>query len=140
MSQRKRQKLRRNIMKEPFDVFDVGRMAVVRIRLEPSSRFGRQKSTKAPEFTTDQTPLCWNELGTNDTPKAGDFYVNLFGWTKEEFSDASRIHMFKNGDRSAGGMYKITPEMGPIPPIGWSISRLTTATPQVKKPLSWAAV
>ena len=61
--------------------------------------------------------FCWNELGTTDTQKAGEFYSNVFGWTREGFS-ASPIEytMFKNGDRGAGGMYKITPEMGPIPP------------------------
>jgi predicted enzyme related to lactoylglutathione lyase len=57
--------------------------------------------------------VCWNELGTTDTEKSGEFYSNLFGWTREPFSDSPvEYTMFKNGDRGAAGMYKITPEMG----------------------------
>jgi uncharacterized protein len=61
--------------------------------------------------------LCWNELGTTDTQKAGEFYSNVFGWSKQDFSESPvEYTMFQNGDRAAGGMFKITPEMGPIPP------------------------
>jgi predicted enzyme related to lactoylglutathione lyase len=62
--------------------------------------------------------LCWNELLTNDTQKAGDFYTNLFGWTKEQFGGDYTI--FKYGDRGAGGMFQIIPEMGPVPP-NWTV-------------------
>jgi hypothetical protein len=59
----------------------------------------------------------WNELGTKDTEKAKEFYSNVFGWTSQSFPGSPvEYTIFNNGDRGAGGMYKITPEMGPIPP------------------------
>ena len=60
--------------------------------------------------------LCWNELGTNDPDKAGQFYSNVFGWARQAFPGPIEYTLFNNGDRGVGGMYKITPEMGPIPP------------------------
>ena len=61
--------------------------------------------------------LCWNELATPDTTKAGDFYTGLFGWGKNVQEMGPMVYTsFMNGDRPAGGMYKPTPEMGEIPP------------------------
>jgi predicted enzyme related to lactoylglutathione lyase len=56
-------------------------------------------------------------LGTNDTNRAAEFYTGLFGWTtKTQNFGPMEYTMFQNGDRGAGGMYKLTPEMGPVPP------------------------
>jgi predicted enzyme related to lactoylglutathione lyase len=60
--------------------------------------------------------VCWNELGTNDTQKAADFYCTLFGWNREAFPGPMEYTIFKNGNEGIGGMYEITPEMGPVPP------------------------
>jgi len=105
------------LMKEPFDVFTVGRMAVVQDPTGAAFALWEAKEHKGAGIYNAPNTFCWNELGTNDTQKAGDFYSNLFGWTREDFSGGPvEYTMFKNGDRGAGGMYKITPEMGPIPP------------------------
>ena len=60
--------------------------------------------------------FCWNELATNETAKAGDFYSNVFGWTKNVQNFGMEYTMFVNGERPQGGMYALTPEMGNIPP------------------------
>ena len=61
--------------------------------------------------------FCWNELMTTDTAKAGEFYTGLFGWGKRHAEHGPMEYtMFTNGDRPAGGMFKMTPEMGNIPP------------------------
>jgi predicted enzyme related to lactoylglutathione lyase len=105
------------LFKEPFDVFNVGRMAVVQDPAGAVFALWQAKDHKGAGLYNVPGSFTWNELGTNDTQKAGDFYTNVFGWTKEEFSGSPiEYTMFKNGDRGAGGMYKITPEMGPIPP------------------------
>lgn len=104
------------LLKGPFDVSDAGRMAVLQ---DPTGAvFAVWQRITHPGAAIYNVPnsFCWNELGTNDTQKAGDFYSNLFGWTREPFTGPIEYTMFRNGDRGAGGMYKITPEMGPIPP------------------------
>jgi predicted enzyme related to lactoylglutathione lyase len=61
--------------------------------------------------------FCWNELVTPDTAKAKEFYTGLFGWTADTQNFGPMEYtMFKNGERGAGGMHGITPEMGPMPP------------------------
>jgi len=105
------------LMKEPFDVATIGRMAVVQDPTGAVFALWQAKDHKGSGIYNVPNSFCWNELGTTDTKKAGEFYSNVFGWTREDFSESPiEYTMFKNGDRGAGGMYKITPEMGPIPP------------------------
>ena len=105
------------IMNGPFDVATLGRMAVIKDPTDAVFAIWQAKDQKGAGFYNGPGSLCWNELGTNDTQKAGEFYSNVFGWTRESFGDSPvEYTMFKIGDRAAGGMYKITPEMGPIPP------------------------
>lgn len=54
---------------------------------------------------------------TTDTTKDGDFYSGVFGWGKDTQNFGPLEYtMFSNGERAAGGMLKITPDMGNIPP------------------------
>lgn len=59
----------------------------------------------------------WNELITSDIEGAKKFYSEVFGWTTEKKNIAPGwdYHMFKNGETMVGGMFGITPEMGPMP-------------------------
>ena len=104
------------VLNGPFDVATAGRMAVVQ---DPTSAvFAVWEARQNPGVGVYGAPgaLVWNELGTNDTQKAGTFYSNLFSWDLEPFQGALPYTIFKNGDRGVGGMYQITPEMGPLPP------------------------
>lgn len=62
--------------------------------------------------------IGWNELITTDIEAAKKFYGAAFGWTTETKNIAPGwdYHMFKNGEAYVGGMFGITPEMGPMPP------------------------
>lgn len=105
------------ILQGPFDVMTVGRMAVVQDPTGAVFALWQAGDNKGAGIYNVPNSFTWNELGTNDTEKAGEFYSNVFGWSKESFSGSPiEYTMFKNGDRGAGGMYKITPEMGPLPP------------------------
>lgn len=109
------------IAKEPFNVFDAGRMSVMQ---DPTgAMFAVWQPINHPGSGVYQAlgAFCWNELGTNDTQKAQDFYTTVFGWGTQLFSGAFDYTLFKNGDQDVGGMYKIQPEiMGPIPP-NWMV-------------------
>ena len=105
------------LMKEPFDVFTHGRMAVIQ---DPTGAvFALWQAGTTPGAGIYNVPgsFCWNELGTTDTAKAGDFYTTLLGWGKDvQNFGPMEYTMFTNGDRPAAGMFKTTPEMGNIPP------------------------
>src|SRR5215204_319492 len=104
------------LMKEPFDVMTLGRMAVVQDPTGAVFALWQAKDHKGSAIRMAPNSVCWNELGTNDTQKAGEFYSNVFGWSKEGFGGPIEYTVFKNGDEGVGGMYQIKPEMGPIPP------------------------
>ena len=109
------------LMKEPFDVMDAGRMSVIQ---DPTgATFAIWQTINHPGTGIDRElgASCWNELGTNDTQKAQDFYTTVFGWGTEKMPGPFEYTIFKAGDESVGGMYKIVPEiMGPIPP-NWMV-------------------
>ena len=63
------------------------------------------KDNKGAGVTNVPGSFCWNELMTTDTAKAGDFYSNVFGWTKNVMNFGPMEYtMFSNGDRPNGGM------------------------------------
>jgi predicted enzyme related to lactoylglutathione lyase len=136
----KAKELGATLMKEPFDVFDVGRMAVIQ---DPTGAMfaiwqaGTHKGSASVNITNS---LCWNELATPDVDKAGDFYTSLFGWGKKVQQMGPMTYTsFMNGDRPAGGMYKPTPEMGDIPPHWLPYFAVDDADAMVKKAESLGA-
>ena len=105
-----------NIMKGPFDVATAGRMTVIQDPTGAVFSIWEPKDTAGAGVYGEVGSFCWQELGTNDTQKAKDFYTTLFGWATEAFPGPMEYTVFKNGEQGVGGMYKITPDMGPIPP------------------------
>lgn len=105
------------IRKEPFDVFDVGRMAVIQDPTGAVSAVWEPRKHKGAGIVNAPNSFCWNELMTTDSKKAGDFYAGLYGWGRDVMNMGPMEYtMFTNGGRPGAGMLVITPEMGPIPP------------------------
>jgi len=104
------------VMNGPFDVMTAGRMAVIKDPTGSVFAVWQPKEHAGAGVHGEHGAFCWNELGTTDTQKALDFYTTLFGWGTEKFPGPMDYTIFKNGDRGIGGMYKITPQMGPVPP------------------------
>lgn len=104
------------VLKEPFDVFDIGRMAVIQDPTGAVFAVWQPFKQKGSGIVNVPNSFCWNELATKDTAKAGDFYSGLFGWGKNVQEMGMTYTMFINGDRPAGGMYEPPPEMGDLPP------------------------
>jgi uncharacterized protein len=105
------------LMKGPFDVFTVGRMAVVQDPAGAVFAVWQAGTHQGAGIYNVPSTFCWNELGTIDTQKAGEFYSSVFGWTRNvQNFGPMEYTMFANDDRPVGGTYKITSEMGNIPP------------------------
>lgn len=104
------------LMKEPFDVMTVGRMAVVQDPTGAVFALWQAGTHQGASVVNVANSFCWNELVTTDTAKDGDFYAGLFGWGKDvQNFGPMEYTMFSNGGRPAGGMFKLTPEMAGIP-------------------------
>ena len=105
------------LLKEPFDVATVGRMAVIKDPTNAVFAIWQAGTHAGAGVYNVPGSFCWNELGTTDTNKAKAFYTGLFGWgAKTENMGPMEYTIFLNGDRPGGGMFQLTPEMGPIPP------------------------
>ncbi len=102
------------IYMEPFDVMEVGRMAVL---ADPSGAVFSVWQAKlhcGAQVVDEAGAQTWMELMTRDTSAAKAFYGGLFGWTTDE--SMGEYTMYKSGDAYVGGMMAISEEMGPVPP------------------------
>ncbi|PYS64629.1 MAG: VOC family protein [Acidobacteria bacterium] len=110
------------IRQEAFDVMDVGRMAVITDPTSATFCIWEPKKHKGigVKVKGETNSLCWNELLTNDTAKAIDFYTKLFGWKTKTDSGATPYTEIINGEEHIGGIMQIQPHMGPMPP-NWGI-------------------
>jgi predicted enzyme related to lactoylglutathione lyase len=97
------------LISEPFDVMDVGRMAVIMDPVgavlcvwEPGSSIGAERVNEPGALTI-------NQLNTGDVERAQQFYSAVFGWTFEQVSEAPEYWSIKNGDRLNGGMMRQEP-------------------------------
>jgi predicted enzyme related to lactoylglutathione lyase len=101
----------------PFDVMDAGRMAVVMDPTGAAFALWQAGNSIGARIVNEPGSWCWNELGTNDTDVDGKFYSDLFGWGLNALDMGGMTYtLLKHGEKDAGGMYKITPEMGGMPP------------------------
>ena len=112
-------KLGGTIKREPWDVPDTLRMAVVADPtggffniMQPLSQGDRKL---APEGAVGT--VGWNELHAGDLPTAWDFYSQMFGWTKGRTMDMGAMgpyQLFQIDGKDVGGMMK-RQEMLPMP-------------------------
>jgi len=109
------------VPRDPMDVMDLGRMAVVNDPAGVHFALWQPRSVQGAHVVGESGALTWNELMTPDPEAATAFYTGLFGWTADaKPMGESTYTLFLNGGRPAAGMMTLTPEMGPIPP-NWLI-------------------
>jgi predicted enzyme related to lactoylglutathione lyase len=98
----------------PFDVLDVGRMAVIQ---DPQGAFfmiWEPKRHIGAGIVNAPGALAWNELQSPDMDASASFYGDLFGWTFDPFESSPEPYLvIKNGDRANGGIRPLTPGMPP---------------------------
>lgn len=117
-SAKKAKSLGATVIMEPFDVMDVGRMAVLQDPTGATFSVWQPKRHAGTGLLNEHGALCWNELMTPNAAAAKAFYTSLCGWTAKEqnMGPAGTYTVFWNGDRQAGGMLQMTPDMTGIPP------------------------
>jgi uncharacterized protein len=102
----------------PFDVMDVGRMAVIQ---DPQGAFfeiWQPNAHHGASLVNAPGALVWNELGSPDPEGSSAFYGALFGWTVAPFENGGEepYLSIKNGEANNGG---IRPLAQPGPPPHW---------------------
>ena len=90
-----------NVMMEPFDVMDFGRMAVLFDPQGAAFSLWEAKANIGLQIRDETNTLGWNELQARDVAAAKKFYAPLFGWTLKESPEYTEAHL---GDRAIGGI------------------------------------
>lgn len=91
------------VLAEPFDVFDVGRMAVISDPTGAAFCVWEPRAHAGAARVNAPGALAWNDLVTPDPDSAARFYGELFGWTFMEIPGAG-YRIIQNDGRSNGGM------------------------------------
>ena len=106
-----------NVLVEPFDVLEAGRMAVLQDPTGAVFMVWEPRDHIGAGLVNEPGCLTWNDLSTPDPDAAREFYGGLFGW-RAEAVDAPGVDysVWYNGDRTNGGMLRITEQMQGIPP------------------------
>lgn len=107
------------ILKEPFDVPRIGRMAVFQDPRGAVLCVWQAKGHEGIGVERERGALQWTELITDDIESSAAFYEKVFGWTRQPWpsADDPKYHLFKLADTMVAGMTPIIPEMGAIEPM-----------------------
>ena len=113
---RRAKELGGELLAEPFDVLDVGRMAVVKDPVGAIVNLWLPRKSIGAELVEEPGAFTWMELAAKDAKRARGFYTELFGWKAETMPMGDfEYTVFTNGDRQVGGMMEMTAEWGDIP-------------------------
>ena len=102
-----------HVLMEPFDVAKNGRMGVFEDPTRGAFAVWQAGTRTGAEVMHEPGAMIWNELITDDANRAGAFYEQVFGWTREKSTGLQGMPytMFKRGKDGIGGMIQATPEM-----------------------------
>jgi len=101
-----------SIMREPWDIPDIGRIAIIQ---DPAGAVLAIMKPQPPPGSRPEAPADtlgltrWHELYGAPPHEALAFYATLFGWTADEAHDMGpmgKYQLFSNQDGQVGGMMK----------------------------------
>lgn len=109
-----------SVLMPAMDVMDAGRMAFIADPTGATIGLWEAGSHHGAELVNEHGTLSWNELMTDDTEAAGQFYTTVFGWRTEtaEMPGGLYTSFWADGNvegNAAAGMMAKTEEMGDFP-------------------------
>jgi predicted enzyme related to lactoylglutathione lyase len=107
---------------EPFDVMDVGRMAIVADRQGAVLGLWQPKAHKGAGIVNEPGTFSWAELTSDDIEGAKKYYEAVFGWGAETHGEGQGSYTeWKLGGRSIGGAMPKPPGMPAEVPPHWNV-------------------
>lgn len=105
----------------PFDVMDVGRMAVLQDPTGAVFQVWQAMKHIGAKILNEPGALCWSELATRDTAAAESFYTTLFGWTAKHSAPGADMAYteFSNQGQTGAGMMTMPAQMPAGVPSYW---------------------
>jgi predicted enzyme related to lactoylglutathione lyase len=114
-----------NVVVEPMDVMDLGRMAFF---ADPTGAvFGvwQPKSFGGADLVNEPNSLCWTEVLTRDSEADKAFYPAVFGWDagRPQFEGAPDSYVvWELGGKPVGGMMSLNEGFPAEVPPHWAVS------------------
>ena len=105
------------VLMEPFDVFDSGRMAVAADPTGGAIAFWQPKAHIGAGIVNEVGAFVWAELITDDVDKAGAFFEAVLGVNVVSQSEPFPYTMLMVDDKPVGGFMPKSPEMGHMPNV-----------------------
>jgi predicted enzyme related to lactoylglutathione lyase len=106
-----------NVLAEPFEVMDAGRMATLQDPTGAVFCVWQPRRAIGAEVVNEPGALSMNQLNTSDPEAAQAFYGDLFGWRFEQVSAEPPYWGVYRGERLNGGMMPLPP--GAPAPSHW---------------------
>jgi len=107
------------VQQGPFDVMDVGRMAICQDPTGATFSVWQAKAHKGANIMGENGTPSWFELHTKGVEKAEKFYVDVFGWSVKIGTDGGMVYReftAAGAPMPMGGMMELVPQQGPVPP------------------------
>jgi len=116
----KARELGANVVAQPFDVMDVGRMSTIQDPTGAVLCLWEARRGIGAEVVNGHGALSLNQLNTSDPEAAERFYSELFGWRFDRVPDTETPYwgIFR-GERLNGGMMPLPP--GAPMPSHWLV-------------------
>lgn len=102
------------VMGEPFDVLDAGRMATVFDPNGAAFAVWEPRESFGAAVVNEPGTLTMTQLNSTDPARSQDFYSSVFGWRFERVPGDQPYWGVYNGDRLNAGMLQ-------EPPDGWLV-------------------
>jgi len=106
------------IVMPAFDVYDLGRMAVLKDPTGAFHNIWQPGKNTGVGVQNEPGSFCWGQLNTSDTAKAEAYYKSLFGWGANTGSDGGMTYTeWQLNGTPIGGMMDLPP--GAMAPSHW---------------------
>jgi predicted enzyme related to lactoylglutathione lyase len=110
------------VFMEPFDVMDVGRMAIVADTEGAVLGLWQPKAHKGAGIVNEPGTFSWAELVTDNVDAAKKYYGAVFGWGSETHGEGQGAYTeWKLGGTSISGAMPKPPMMPPEVPPHWNV-------------------
>jgi uncharacterized protein len=104
------------LLAEPFDVLDAGRMAIIQDPNGAVVSVWEPRANPGAGIVNEPGAFTMNQVNTSNPERSQEFYGGLFGWRFERIPEAEPLPYWGvyNGDRLNAGMLQ-------QPPDGWLV-------------------
>ncbi len=103
------------LVQPPFDVMEAGRMALCKDPEGAMFCLWQGKANPGVGVIRQDNAVCWAELATRDTAKAGKFYTGLLGWQTKGSANMPTYLEFTVDGQPSGGLLPMDEQWKDMP-------------------------